>query len=368
MELIRLNDVSRESRLLHDEIIGAVNQVLGHSLFVFGPEVAEFEKSFASYCGTTYSLGISNGTDALKLALLALGIGPGDEVITSAMSFVATASAIVHAGATPVFVDVVPETLSMDVSKVENVITAKTKAILPVHLYGIPAEMDALKKICLQHKLFLVEDCAESQGALYQGKKTGSLSDVGCFSFFPSKNLGAIGDAGGITTDNQMVYAKIKNLYNHGRDDNGYVHTHIGYTNRLDTLQAAVLNVKLKYLDQRNEKRRQIAAFYDKAFEASPIEFLRPAANVTPCYYVYPIIIENRDEVAKKLREKNVDSGVHFPTPLHLQPALQYLDYKVGDFPIVENYAKKILSIPLNPFLTDDEVDYVSKTVRELTA
>lgn len=367
MEQLKLNDIARESSELKNEIMSAVEKVLEHSKFIFGSEVEEFEKEFASYCGTKYCLGISNGTDALILALRGLGIGKGDEVITTTMSFVATAAAIAHTGATPVFVDVLPNTLSIDVTAVEKVITKNTKAILPVHLYGVPADMDALLAICKKHNLYLVEDCAQSQGAEYKGKKTGSFGDVGCFSFMPSKNLGALGDAGGIVTNREDVYKKIKNLYNHGRDDNGYTHTNIGFTNRLDSLHAAILSLKLKYLNKRNEKRREIAGKYDQAFADSKIEFLRLPQDTAPCYYVYPIFVNNRDELIKQMSVSKIDTGVHYPLPVHLQPSFKYLGYKEGDFPVVEAYAKKVLSIPMHPFLKDDEIDYIVKKVLEFS-
>jgi len=367
MEFLKLNDIARESSELKLELMNAVDKVVTHSRFIFGPEVEEFERSFSNYCGTKYSLGISNGTDALILALLSLGIGKGDEVITTTMSFVATTAAIVHTGARPVFVDVAPNTLSINVAEIESKITSNTKAILPVHLYGVPADMDMILEICNKHNLYLIEDCAQAQGAEYKGKKVGSFGDVGCFSFMPSKNLGAFGDAGGVITDREAIYLRIKNLYNHGRDDNGYTHTNIGFTNRMDSLHAAVLNVKLKYLNVRNMKRREIALRYDKAFLNSSVEFLRLPKDVVASYYVYPVFVNNRDGLIKKLSDNQIETSIHYPLPIHLQPSFEYLGYKAGDFPVVESYSKKILSIPMHPFLTSDEVDYVIQKVKEFS-
>lgn len=362
MDFLYLNDVSRESAALKDKLMSVFDSTIEHSKFILGKEVELFEKEFASYCNTRHAVGVGSGTSALILPLMALGIGKGDEVITTSMTFVATAAAIAHVGAKPIFVDVQPDTVSINVRAIEEKITDKTKAILPVHLYGIPADMDAIKVLCDKYNLFLIEDCAQAHGAKYKEKKVGSFGDVGCFSFMPSKNLGACGDAGAVVTDSDKLYEKINLLHNHGMKTK-YIHECIGFTERLDTLQAAILSVKLKYLEERNSRRLEIANKYNDKFCKAGIRVLQIPDNVKPVYYVYPIFVENREEVKQKLQEDNIETSVHFPLPMHLQPCFALLGYKRGDFPVVEKIAEQLLSIPIHPFLKDEEVEYISNSV-----
>lgn len=300
--------------------------------------------------------------------MVAAGIGEGDEVITSCISAGPTAEAIKMSGAKPHFVDVNSDNLSIDTDKIEAAINGKTKAIMPVYLYGFPSEIDKIKKICRKHDLLLVADCAQAHGALYKNKKAGSQEDIACFSFMPTKNLGAYGDAGCVVTNKKSIYEKIKMLRNHGRGNNKYRHEVMGYPERIDNLQATVLNVKLKYLDKWNATRRKIAKRYIFNFYGKEeIKILKPFKYTEPCFHQFPILVENRDELRKELFKYNVDTGIHFPIPLHLQPAYNDSIYKIGDFSVSELLSNKLLSLPMHPFLSNKDVDLVSKLVIKYT-
>jgi dTDP-4-amino-4,6-dideoxygalactose transaminase len=365
MVKIPLVDLVRQYHSIKEEIDEAILRVLESGSFILGENVKLFEKEFASYCGVKYGIGVASGSDALMLSLRALGISRGDEVITVANTFVSTVDAILHCQAKPILVDIDPETYTIDTSKIEERITSKTKAIIPVHLYGHPADMDPIIEIAEKHGLYIVEDACQAHGAEYKGKRVGSFGDVACFSFYPSKNLGAFGDGGIVVTNSEEIATKIEMLRNYGQKEK-YRHVLVGYNSRLDELQAAILRVKLKYLDRWNEMRRKNARHYDELLEnvsevKTPIE-KKWAKHV---YYIYVIRCENRDELRAWLNSKGVSTGIHYPTPIHLQEAYRDLNYSEGSFKIAEKYADEILSLPMFPELTRDEIGFISKCIFE---
>lgn len=364
MNYLGLRDFRREYEFIKNKINPALTDIIKNGHFILGKDLEKFEVDFAEYCGCLHAVGVASGTAALHLALTALGLKKGDEVITTSMSFNATAEAIALTGATPVFIDVNEKNLSIDVQKIEARITKKTRAILPVHLYGIPVEIEKIMRICRKHKLFLVEDCAQAHGSLFQNRHVGSFGDIGCFSFMPSKNLGCFGDAGCIVTNNQTLAEKIKKLRNHGRTTK-YIHDELGFAERMDNLQAAVLNIKLKFLDKWNQRRQEIAKTYDTQLDLSKIKRIETTPKSKNSYYVYNILVKNREELSEALREKNIETGIYYPLPLHLQPVFKDLGYKEGDLPIVERLAKKILAIPMHPFLKENEIEYIISQVNK---
>lgn len=358
--------------------------------YILGKTVEEFEKAFASYCEVKYAVGVGSGSDALVLALRACGIKPGDEVITTAMSFSATAEAITSVGAIPVFVDCTKDTYCIDPIEIEKKITDKTKAIIPVHIYGQCADMDVINNISQVHSLRVIEDCAQAAGALYKGKKAGSLGDVGCVSFFPTKNIGGAGDGGMIITDDESIYRQCKALRVHGSgldglytygihknvqvseesvDFNGHLPKYFnfvqGYNSRLDALQAAILSVKLPYLDEWNERRRKIAKQYDERIINPRIVKPFISKDNTPIYYVYTITTNDRDGLRKFLTDNEIISGVYFPVPFHLQVVYQELGYSKGDMPNAEYVGEHSMVLPMFPELTQDEIDKIIETVNQ---
>jgi dTDP-4-amino-4,6-dideoxygalactose transaminase len=348
-----------------DEFGGAIREVIESSAFAGGPFVERFEEEFAAYCGSRYAIGVGNGTDALWLTLLALGIGEGDEVITVPNTFIATVEAITYCKARPVFVDVDETTFTMDAAELEKSLTARTKAIIPVHLFGQPANMDPILKFARAHGLFVIEDAAQAHGAEYKGRKAGTIGDAGCFSFYPGKNLGAVGEAGAVVTNNPELRDKIQNLRDHGQTRK-YCHTLMGWNCRMDGIQAAVLSVKLRHLDKANLLRREHASQYNQAFAgvddvATPFE----ANYARHVYHVYAIRIQQRDEVRRLLEENGIGCGVHYPIPIHLQEACRRLGYMQGAFPVAENLADEFLSLPMFPELTEDQIEYVVRCVSE---
>lgn len=358
--------LKRQYEGIKDEIRQAINRVLGSGAFIFGEEVRVFENSFAGYCGVKYGVGVNSGTDALFLSCLASGIGEGDEVITVSYTYIATVLAISMTGATPVFVDIDKKTCNLDISKIEKAITNKTKAIIPVHLYGHPVDMDPLMKIAEKYGLSIIEDCAQAHGALYKNKKVGSLGDISCFSFYPTKNLGAFGDAGMILTSSSKLYDRLLLLRDGGRRDR-YEHVLKGYNSRLDTLQAAVLNVKLKYLDSWNENRRNIAALYTDLFKKYKIDAILPyeADYARHVYHLYTVRLKNRKDIMKRLIEKGIRTLIHYPIPVHLQEAYIDLGYKKGDFIVTEQCCQDIISLPMYPELKDEEIRYIVESIKE---
>jgi dTDP-4-amino-4,6-dideoxygalactose transaminase len=361
-------DLKIQYWLIKKEIDKAISLVLEKSKFILGENVQKFEKEFAKFCNAQYAIGVGDGTDALYLALRACGVGKGDEVITVPNTFIATVEAITLNGAKPVFVDVNPDTYNIDVYKIEKAINKKTKAIIPVHLFGQPAEMTPILKIAKKYNLWVIEDAAQAHGAKYKGKKVGSIGDVGCFSFFPGKNLGAYGDGGIIVTNNKKIAKKISMLRDHGRTEK-YIHQIEGVNSRLDELQAAILRVKLKYLDKWNKLRQRNAKIYDKLFnDISGMKTPKIINKAKPVYYFYVIRIKNRDKLREKLKKAGVSTGIHYPVPLHLQPAYKHLNYKKGDFPVAEKIAKEILSLPVYSELTVNQIQFIVNLIKKLVS
>jgi dTDP-4-amino-4,6-dideoxygalactose transaminase len=338
--------------------------VYENTAFSGGPFVEEFEKGFANYTGTRYAVGVNNGTTALQLAMLALGIGAGDEVIVPANTFIATAWGVSHVGATPVFVDCTADTWEIDVTKIEEKITPKTKAIIGVHLYGQPFDIDAVEAICKKHNLYLVEDAAQAQGARYKGITVGGRGEMACFSFYPGKNLGACGEAGGITTNNEAYAKHLQSLRNHGCTVR-YYHDEIGYNMRMGGLEGASLNVKLKYLEGWNNRRREIARRYQAEINNPKVKLQAQPEWADSIYHLFVITTEDRDGMISFLNGENVFPALHYPVPCHLQKAYAHLGYKEGDAPNSEYLAAHCLSLPMYAELTDDEVSQVIAAVNK---
>lgn len=356
-------DLKIQYQSIKEKIAEAIEGVLDSTAYALGEQVELFEQEFASYCGADFGVGVNSGTTALHLALLASNIGPGDEVITVPNTFIATAETISLAGATPVFVDVEPTTYNIDVTKVEAAITKKTKAIIPVHLYGQPADMDALLDIAHSNNLAVIEDSCQAHGAEYKGKKVGALGDAGCFSFYPSKNLGAFGEGGFVTTNNEKIVDTVRMLRDHGQKRKGY-HDIKGINGRLEGIQGAVLRVKLKRLEEWNELRRKKALYYDRLLNKLPVIPPTEAEYAKHVYHLYVIRVQNRDALGDWLNENGIATGIHYPIPIHLQKAYAELGYKEGDFPITEEHAKEIISLPMFPEISEDQVEYVVDVIR----
>jgi len=358
-EKIPFVDLQQQYQSIKSDVDAAIAAVLQRGDFILGGDVAKFEEEFAAFCGVTHCLGVANGTDALKLALEACGIGPGDEVITTAHTYIATALAISQCGATPVLVDCEPEFFLIDVSKIEAAITPKTKAILPVHLYGQSADMDPILDIAKRHKLVVVEDACQAHGATYKGKKVGSLGDIAAFSFYPGKNLGAYGDGGAVTTNNAELADKVKLLRNYGQRVK-YEHLVKGGNSRLDTVQAAVLRVKLRHLADWNLGRANGATMYGKALAGTTLKLPRIAAYGTHVFHLYVVRTKDRAGLMAALDAAGSQHGIHYPIPIHRQVAMADLGYGPGSFPIAEEVAPEILSLPMFPELTQAQVDRVA--------
>jgi dTDP-4-amino-4,6-dideoxygalactose transaminase len=348
-----------------EEINSVIQEVIEASAFAGGPFVTRFEEDFAVYCDAKHAIGVANGTEALWLVLLALGVGPGDEVITAPNSFMATAEAITYCGAKPVFIDVDERTYNMNPAGLEKAVTSRTKAIIPVHLFGQPADMDPILEFARKRNLFVIEDAAQAHGAVYKGRKVGTLGDAACFSFYPGKNLGAFGEAGAVVTNSDALQEKIRVLRDHGQIRK-YHHTMIGWNGRMDGIQGAVLQVKLRHLEKGNELRRSHAAHYNAALRNID-EIVLPfcPADVTPVYHIYAIRVQNRDEVMEALGREGIGSGVHYPVPIHRQEAYRSLGYGPGSFPIAEKCAAEFVSLPLFPELTSEQLDYVVQGVTQ---
>jgi len=363
-------DLKSQYDSIKDEIDDAIQSVLNNTSFIMGEELKKFEEEFAWFCNVKYAIGVANGSDALILALRACDIGEGNEVITVPHTFIATTEAISNVGGKVVFVDIDPKTYTIDVSKIEEKITEKTKSIIPVHLYGLPADMDTIMRLAKKYNLRVIEDAAQAHGAEYKGKKVGSIGDVGCFSFYPGKNLGAYGDAGMVTTNSEEIAKKVKLLRNHGRITKKYEHDIEGYSSRLDNLQATILRVKLRYLNKWNENRRKNAKKYNELLNniggiITPYE----AEYAKHVYHLYVIRVvkKGRDKVREELKSKEIATGIHYPIPLHLQPAYSYLGYKRGDFPVTEKASQEILSLPIFAELNDEQIDNIVETIKIYT-
>ncbi len=360
--MIPMVDLKTQYHSLKSEIDKAVLDAIESCQFILGPNVTAFEQETAAYLGAPYAVSCASGTDALHLAILAAGIGPGDEVITSPFTFIATAEAICYAGATPVFVDIDPQTFNIDPALIEAAITPRTKAVIPVHLFGQPADMAPIMSVCKKHNLLLIEDCAQSFGAAINGKMTGTLGSLGCFSFFPSKNLGCYGDGGLITCTTAELAEQIKVLRNHGSRVR-YHHSEIGYNSRLDDIQAAILRVKLKRIDDFNSGRRRVAHLYS--------ELLKDVVSVPfednkgeHVYHQYTLLTDKRDIIMAKLAEQQISSAVYYPIPLHKQDVFAEACAKVS-LPVAEGVASRCMSLPVYPEMTDESVRLVAKTIKE---
>jgi dTDP-4-amino-4,6-dideoxygalactose transaminase len=365
--MIPFVDLQGQYRALKSEIDAAVLQVLDNAQFILGPAVTAFEKDFAAYCHTADAVGVNSGTSALHLALLAAGVGPGDEVITVPYTFVATVAAIEYAGATPVFVDVEPRYWTMDPAQVERAITPKTRAIVPVHLYGQPADMDPILEIARRHKLKVIEDACQSHGSEYKGRRCGSMGDLGCFSFYPGKNLGAYGEGGAVVTNDPALARQIRLLRSWGEEVR-YEHKYRAFNYRMDGVQGAVLGVKLRHLEAWTEARRQHAAEY--ARQLAGTEAIPPAERpgTRHVYHVYVVQLPQRDRYRARLNDAGVQTGVHYPIPVHLQPAYRDLGYHAGAFPVAEQVASEVLSLPMFPELTDSQIATVASLLRASVA
>lgn len=356
-------DLKTQYRALKPEMDRAVQSVLERTAFIMGKEHDDFERAFGSYIGTRHCLGVSSGTDALELALRACDIGPGDEVITVPNTFIATTEAISSVGATIRWVDCDSLTYNMDPAKIEAAITSRTKAVLPVHLYGQPANMGPIMAVARQHSLRVIEDCAQSHGASYCGQKTGTFGDVACFSFYPGKNLGAYGDGGAVLTNDDAIADRARLLRNHGARQK-YVHDIEGYCRRLDNLQAAVLGVKLSHLNEWNAARRRAAAMYDSLLcEVAEVVTPYVRDDVEPVYHLYVIQVPEREQIQAALRADGVETGIHYPIPLHQQPAYRHLGYKAEDFPITAHAAPRLLSLPMFPEITGEQIATVVRAL-----
>ena len=361
---VNFMDLKAQLPEIYNSIDDRITSVIANTSFILGKEVELFEEEFARFHQAKYGVGVGSGTEALHLALLACGVKEGDEVITAANTFIATALAISYTGARPVLADIDPQTYNIDVSKIEEAVTERTKAIIPVHLYGQPADMDAILEIAAKHNLKVIEDACQAHGAEYKGRRVGSIGDAGCFSFYPGKNLGAYGDGGMVVTNDEQTADSLKLLRNYGQRVK-YYHSLKGFNSRLDTIQAAVLRVKLTHLKRWNDLRREHAGLYS--------QLLRDADCITPLevinshhvYHLYVIRVENRPELQKYLASKGVDTIIHYPVPIHLQEAYRDLGYSRGDFPVTEEYADQILSLPMFAELTPAQIEWVARAAKE---
>lgn len=357
-------DLKRQYESIREEINKAVLEVIASQSFILGPYVESFERNIAKFCNVKHSIGVSSGTDAILLALMACGIKSGDEVITTPFTFFATAGSIVRLGAVPVFVDIDPFTYNIDGNKIASAVNKRTKAILPVHLYGQCADMDVILKIAHANGLMVIEDAAQAIGSIYNRKKAGSLGNIGCFSFYPSKNLGGYGDGGLVTTNDDELAEFIKLLRVHGSKPK-YYHSYIGINGRLDAIQAAVLSVKLKYLEGWSEKRRSAASYYNGQLERLPIKLPKTAPYNTHIFHQYVIATPKRDDLMEYLKQHGIETVIYYPVPLHLQKCFEHLGYKKGDLPESERASHETLALPIFPEITHEEQDYVITHIRD---
>lgn len=361
--MIPLVDLKAQYRSIQTELDAAMQAVLDRTAFIGGEDLRQFEAEFAAYCGSKACVGVGNGTDALYLALRALGIGSGDEVITVAHTFIATAEAISQTGARPVFVDIREDTMLIDPDAVEAAITPRTRAIVPVHLYGQPCDMDRLLEIAKHHNLKVIEDAAQAHGARWRGRRVGSLGDVACFSFYPGKNLGAYGDAGAVVSQDEYLIERVRMLANHGRLEK-YTHQMEGVNSRLDGLQAAILRVKLRYLDSWNAARQRHAAHYTGALKDSGLILPVVHPEAESVWHLFVVRVSQRDKFQAWLKEQGISTGIHYPLPLHQQPAYQYLGLATGTLPVTEKVASEIVSLPMYAELTEEQVEKIGEAVK----
>lgn len=358
-------DLVAQGAPLKNDVLVMVGNAIDSAGFIGGPNVTSFEEAFAAFCETSHCVGVASGTDALRFALQAAGVKPGDEVITVAHTFIATTEAISQVGAKPVFVDIRPDTWNIDVGKIENCITPRTAAIVPVHIYGQPADMDPIMEIAEKHGLVVVEDACQAHGARYKGRRAGSIGDIGCFSFYPGKNLGAYGEGGAATTNRGETAQYMAKIRDHGQKSK-YYHDIEGYNGRLDAIQAGVLGIKLNHLQAWNTARRANAARYKELLQdvdevTLPVE----SPDAESVYHLFVILVDQRNELQSFLAGKGVATGLHYPLPLHLQEAYQDLGYNQGDFPVTESVAKRLLSLPMYPELTPEQIEYVADCIKK---
>ncbi|GJQ59820.1 MAG: DegT/DnrJ/EryC1/StrS family aminotransferase [Candidatus Scalindua sp. AMX11] len=357
-------DLVSQYQGIRNQILPVIENIMGNAQFIMGEDVTLFEQEFAEFCTTKFAIGVDSGTSALELALRAFDIGTGDEVITVANTFIATALAISSTGATPVLVDINPETYNIDVEKIEGAISEQTRVIMPVHLYGQPADMDAILAIAKEHNLLVIEDACQAHGAKYRNLSVGSIGHAAAFSFYPGKNLGAFGDGGMVVTNDPQIADKLKLLRDYGQKEK-YHHLIKGYNRRLDTLQAGVLRTKLRYLNEWNESRRRHASRYNELLQDSKATLPVNADFAEYVYHLFVIRIQHRNEILTYLQQNGISVGIHYPIPIHLQPAYADLGYQEGDFPVTEQYANEILSLPMFPELNDDQINYVTSILKE---
>jgi len=363
--LVPYFDLRKQFSGLRDEIMQALERACGNAAFVLGEEVAELEKEFAAYCRAGYCVALNSGTSALHVALLAVGVKPGDEVITTPNTFIATASAITYVGATPVFVDIDPKTANLDPALIGLAVTERTRAILPVHLYGRPADMEPILEIAQKYNLAVIEDACQAHGARYRGKRVGSIGHAAAFSFYPSKNLSACGEGGALTTNDAGIARLARSLRNHGQTG-PYTHERIGYNYRMEGLQGVVLRIKLKRLEQWNARRKEIADLYRNVLQGANVEILPDDPRDERVYHLFTVYVERRDAVRAALEARGVHTAIHYPCPIHLQPAFATLGFGPGRFPHVERACERVLSMPFFPEMTDEQVRYAGEQLAEV--
>jgi UDP-2-acetamido-2-deoxy-ribo-hexuluronate aminotransferase len=361
---LQMVDVVGQYMKIKPDIDNAVHRVLESGQFIQGREVGEFECQVAEYLGTRFTAGCASGTDALQIAMMALGIGPGDEVITTPFTFVATAETIAILGARPVYVDIDPRTFNLDPALVEKAITPRTKAIIPVHLYGQPADMDPIMEIARRRGLKVIEDAAQAMGASYRAKKVCTFGDVGCISFFPSKNLGCFGDGGMVVTEDEELWKRMKMIASHGSKER-YYHEVLGVNSRLDTVQAAILSVKLRHLEEYNSLRQGAASRYDSLLKGAPVVIPYVDAMCQHIFHQYTLRVPRRDALAALLKEKGIPHGIYYPVPLHLQKAYASSGNRKGDFPVTEKAAEDVISLPMHTELTKEQQSFVTGVIQE---
>ena len=358
-------DLKAQYAALREEVLAALDRVGSKAAFILGEEVQEFEREFAAYCGVKHCVAVNSGTSALHLALLGVGVQAGDEVITTPNTFIATAEAISYTGAKPVFVDIDPRTANIDPGKIAAAVTPRTRAILPVHLYGLAAEMDAILEIAAQHHLAVIEDACQAHGARYHGKRVGSIGNAAAFSFYPSKNLGAYGEGGALTTNDDALAAQARALRSHG-ESRRYFHDAIGYNYRMDGFQGAILRVKLPRLEQWNARRKELAEIYRRTLAGARVELQEGGASGERVDHLFVVYVADRDAVRARLEERGVQTGIYYPLPIHLQKPYQALGYQRGDLPQAERACERVISMPLYPEMTNEQAAYAAQTLREI--
>jgi dTDP-4-amino-4,6-dideoxygalactose transaminase len=358
-------DLKLQYAALREEVLATLDRVGRKAEFILGEEVQEFEKEFAAYCGVKHCVAVNSGTSALHLALLAAGVKPGDEVITTPNSFIATAEAISYTGATPVFADIDPRTANIDPSQIARAFGSRTRAILPVHLYGLPAEMEEILEIASRRNLAVIEDACQAHGARYHGRRVGSIGSAAAFSFYPTKNMGGYGEGGALTTNDDEVAALARSLRSHG-EARRYLHEHIGYNYRMDGFQGAILRVKLRHLDPWNARRKEIAEIYRRILAGARVQMQEGEEANERVYHLFVVYVDDRDAVRAKLEERGVQTAIYYPLPIHLQKPYQSLGYPKGSLPHVERACERVIAMPFYPELTDEQVTYAAEMLREI--